>query len=220
MTDTGRAASMQAAAIPRHYIDDSPLPEWGTADDGGRVRIDDDVELPGFFAAWRSQGCKHERQFTGKTINSGGVAVFKRYCVNCGIATTQHLPHRTIANTDIQPIDSVKRDKLIDQYVRSRRAALDNIANEAANRQQPQRRALYADYLSSPEWQRLRSSVMERCGGLCEGCRQGSADDVHHLTYRNIGNEFLFQLVGLCRACHTRWHEENGLTITDSGAAE
>jgi 5-methylcytosine-specific restriction endonuclease McrA len=29
---------------------------------------------------------------------------------------------------------------------------------------------------------------------------------VHHLTYQNAGNEFLWELVAICRECHARYH--------------
>lgn len=219
MTDTAQPARLQAGATPKHYVDEAQMPEWGIADDGRRVRLVPDAELTEQFTLWSAGACQHEKQFTGKTINSVGAAVFKRYCAACGIATTQHLPHRTIANTNIEPIDPAKREKVVDGYARKRREDLNTLANAAANRQQPGRRSDYADYLDSPQWKALRSSVMERCGGLCEGCRKSDADDVHHLTYRNLGREFLFQLVGLCRDCHTRWHEDSGLSTTDTGSA-
>lgn len=39
---------------------------------------------------------------------------------------------------------------------------------------------------------------------LCEGCGKARATQVHHKTYRNLGDEFLFELVALCDACHKR----------------
>ena len=64
----------------------------------------------------------------------------------------------------------------------------------------------YSDYLLSPEWAKRRDAVIERCSGLCEGCGNAPVDHVHHLTYDNIGDEFLWQLVGVCAPCHARAH--------------
>jgi 5-methylcytosine-specific restriction endonuclease McrA len=47
----------------------------------------------------------------------------------------------------------------------------------------------------------------QRAGGICEGCRQESATEVHHLTYEHAGREFLWELVAICRRCHERYHE-------------
>lgn len=60
--------------------------------------------------------------------------------------------------------------------------------------------------MNSSEWKTRRRLVMERAKGLCEGCRQADAAEVHHLSYEHLGNEFLFELVALCRDCHSRVH--------------
>lgn len=62
------------------------------------------------------------------------------------------------------------------------------------------------EYLVSAEWAERRSLVLHRAGGICEGCRSRKASVVHHLNYDHVGNELLFELVALCRACHDRCH--------------
>lgn len=209
MLDTVSNETPQVAGGARHGVDASELPEWGRAGDGAFVRLVADTDLQSDFAAWQSEACSHPQQFTGKSVNAGGVEVFKRYCRTCGIATTQQLPHRTIQGTTVTLIDGAKREKLIDQYINDRREGLEEIVARAADRMQPDRRADYAKYLNSAEWREKRDAVIDRCGGVCEGCRKQSASDVHHLSYRNIHREFLFELVGLCRDCHERWHEQS-----------
>jgi 5-methylcytosine-specific restriction endonuclease McrA len=66
----------------------------------------------------------------------------------------------------------------------------------------------YSEYLNSAEWQLVRAKVMARCRGFCEGCGEARATQVHHLTYAHVGEEFLFELVGLCDACHDRIHPD------------
>lgn len=210
MSDTVSRGALQAASVPRHNIDTYEMPEWGQAEDGSRVQLVKDDELIQDYAEWAADACSHSAQFTGKTINAIGAVVFKRYCKTCGLATTQSLPHRTVENTNIEPIDNLKREKLVDKYARARRHLLDAMANRCADRSQPQRRGSYAEYLNSPAWALLRNKVVERCGDVCEGCRSAPVDDVHHLTYQHIYQEFAFELVGLCRSCHTRWHDTTG----------
>ena len=65
---------------------------------------------------------------------------------------------------------------------------------------------LYNDHLSSEKWRELRSLVIDRAGGVCEGCRKRQIEQVHHKTYAHLGNEFCFELIGLCKDCHTRYH--------------
>lgn len=195
--------------IARHYVDTMAIPDWGTADDGARVRLSGDAELQEEYAAWAAQACDHpaHQQYTGRTVNAGGVDMYRRYCKACGAHTTQNLSYRSVEGTAVRDIDPAKRDAFVGAYIDRRRADLDGIANRAANRAQPQRRRDYTDYLSSSEWKEIRAAVLDRCEGKCEGCRKSAAVDVHHLTYAHIGAEFLFELVGLCRGCHERLHD-------------
>ena len=72
--------------------------------------------------------------------------------------------------------------------------------------QQVERRLEYEAYLCSPEWADRRRLVMERERGNCQGCQSRRAVDVHHRTYAHCTDEFLFELVALCRQCHERLH--------------
>jgi 5-methylcytosine-specific restriction endonuclease McrA len=45
---------------------------------------------------------------------------------------------------------------------------------------------------------------------MCEGCGDEKAQEVHHKTYKNVGDEFLFELVALCNTCHDRYHKIEG----------
>ena len=66
----------------------------------------------------------------------------------------------------------------------------------------------YKEYLKSDKWKQKRSAVMERCGGICEGCLSAKVTEVHHLTYDSVFDELLYHLVGLCHDCHRRTHNK------------
>jgi hypothetical protein len=66
----------------------------------------------------------------------------------------------------------------------------------------------YNAYLKTPRWIAKRTMVLDRAGGLCEGCRRLKATQVHHLTYDHVGNELLFELVAVCDACHRVLHPD------------
>lgn len=66
--------------------------------------------------------------------------------------------------------------------------------------------AAYHAHLRSGKWANTRQKVLERASGICEGCGETRATQVHHLTYKNVGHEFLWELVAICRACHERRH--------------
>lgn len=66
----------------------------------------------------------------------------------------------------------------------------------------------YNAYLKSIQWHSKRELVAKRANHTCEGCGeyQGNNGDVHHLSYNHFKNEFLFELIYLCRQCHERLH--------------
>ena len=64
----------------------------------------------------------------------------------------------------------------------------------------------YPQYLRTDEWQNKRIEVIKRCKNICEECNFEKVDDIHHITYKNVGNEKLYELIGVCRACHAMLH--------------
>lgn len=75
-------------------------------------------------------------------------------------------------------------------------------------------RALYLEFLHSPDWARKRALVIQRAQGRCECCSVNSATEVHHVTYpqKRSGaltmDDFIhqpnWQLRAICRPCHQR----------------
>ena len=63
----------------------------------------------------------------------------------------------------------------------------------------------YPKYLGSAVWQAKRERVLRRDNWTCQECNH-VAQEVHHLTYENIGNEAMADLVSLCHRCHRRLH--------------
>lgn len=74
---------------------------------------------------------------------------------------------------------------------------------------QEDRRRLYEQHVMapSPKWLAIRDRIFSRSGGMCEGCGTRRASQVHHLTYQHLGDEFLWELVAVCRECHERVHD-------------
>ncbi len=70
--------------------------------------------------------------------------------------------------------------------------------------------ARYQAYLASEKWGIIRRRVLDRDKGLCQGCLQDKATEVHHRTYQNLFDEFAFELISLCSACHERLHRQRG----------
>lgn len=100
-----------------------------------------------------------------------------------------------------------KRLNIISGYYERKRKELEQ---EKTDRQiyWEDRKIWYREvYLLSEEWKIKRQKVINRCNNICEGCGEKKVTQVHHITYDHIGNELLFELVGLCDDCHSIAHD-------------
>jgi hypothetical protein len=62
--------------------------------------------------------------------------------------------------------------------------------------------------LKSEDWKNLRAAVLHRDDNKCVRCKKEStANDVHHLQYRNLWDVKPSDLITLCRKCHELAHE-------------
>jgi hypothetical protein len=67
--------------------------------------------------------------------------------------------------------------------------------------------AYLTEYLKSDHWKAVRGRALLRAGGYCAGCRRQMRHlEVHHLTYRNLGQEKESDLMVLCHRCHEKEH--------------
>ena len=72
-------------------------------------------------------------------------------------------------------------------------------------------RKTYRRYLKTKHWQQLRQEVIRRANGRCEKCGyEPWKRGVHHLTYSNVGNEKLDDLIVVCPRCHMELHGITG----------
>jgi len=149
--------------------------------------------------------CKHEESELRDYNTSNGGWQRKPQCLKCGSS----------AGT------SIKRDKDLDvplwdaklksRWVSSRNAKREEIESlliERTSQLKTGGYAEYEDYLLTDEWRKKRALVLKRDGNVCQGCLSAPANEVHHLTYENIFQEFLFELISLCRDCHKMLHNK------------
>ncbi len=80
----------------------------------------------------------------------------------------------------------------------------------------------YAEYLQTPEWDRVRKEHLRASGYRCQLCNAGGVTlNVHHRTYERRGNESQGDLITLCQTCHKKHHgidsesEEDTVDATD-----
>jgi 5-methylcytosine-specific restriction endonuclease McrA len=67
---------------------------------------------------------------------------------------------------------------------------------------------LYDEHIKSIDWLNIRQRILQRDKNLCQACLINDAQEVHHLTYQNLGNEFMFELISVCKPCHDRIHNK------------
>jgi 5-methylcytosine-specific restriction endonuclease McrA len=141
-------------------------------------------------------------------LASNGTKMFKVQCTRCGELIGDWIRHEDIKDKDAKgPIDDGLRDRYLESVSELKHALIEQkrLINRGSFF------SWYDEYLSSDEWMKKREKVLERCNRVCEGCGENIATCVHHLTYKNVGNEFLFELVGLCGACHVRYHSQDDI---------
>lgn len=82
--------------------------------------------------------------------------------------------------------------------------------NPVRNESLSPRQIAHREYIKTPKWLSKREKVMQRANHTCEGCGVylGTQGHVHHKTYDNWKDEFLFELVYLCEGCHRRVHND------------
>lgn len=192
----------------RQYLDETPRPVWADGPDGRPTKIDADTRFDQLFAEWQADACEHPETGIIRWVNGGNQACYNWFCRDCGQKLSTNIPH---ALAEAHGVKSCDLDTLASRertYLARRQDRLDTFKRQAAERAQPENRGEYDDYLRSPRWLAMRSRIFQRAGHRCEGCLDAPAVHVHHLTYAHRGDEFAFELLALCAACHHRLHDQ------------
>lgn len=74
----------------------------------------------------------------------------------------------------------------------------------------------YQQYIQSKEWKQRRLQALERDDNHCRVCNSGLKLDVHHRTYKRLGDELSNDLTTLCEACHDLFTEYGRLARWDA----
>lgn len=155
----------------------------------------------------KEPSCEHGHNDIRKFTCSNGTIQYVKQCLLCGEKVGNPIKKEDAfkargALDFILPFEELLRERMRFDDVASRREAYESA--RAANKMEFVQR--YSEYLSSEKWRRKRNAVINRAGGVCEGCLETDAEVVHHTTYAHWGNELLFELVALCHNCHDRAH--------------
>jgi 5-methylcytosine-specific restriction endonuclease McrA len=159
------------------------------------------------MAVWRDK-CPHARTEVRRRISDSGRVSYWPQCLRCGRFPNGQVAKATLADPDAVP-DADDTIATAYQAEQNRKiAAIDQKHVRLQKRERAERRRWYDGYLNSPAWRAKRRAVMERAGGICEGCLSRPAVHVHHLTYDHVGDELLWELVAVCDHCHARCHPD------------
>jgi hypothetical protein len=139
---------------------------------------------------------EHKLEYV-KKLSITGNYLLRQQCKVCGEAKSTGLKNRLVDNVNSLP------DFIEDLY-----EVVFNFKKEAVNsfRVEPDMEMLneYNNYLNSDKWKLKRKKVLERDNHLCQACLTNKANEVHHLTYQNIYDEPLFELISVCKRCHEK----------------
>jgi hypothetical protein len=169
----------------QHDLAEVPFPYW---DDQWKKDIG---EIEGRY------NCRHEHSRLVRKTIANGTTQFRNQCTRCGDLFGSPLKH------ELAPPGTPQVDLGLEEH---RRCEIRQACIRAIQRHNEWHR-WYDSYLTSDKWLAKRELVFAQSGGVCEGCQERRADQVHHLTYKNVGDELLYQLVAVCKTCHERLHE-------------
>lgn len=150
--------------------------------------------------------CDHpEKVVVRKSIAGGGVQ-YVYQCQRCG-----HRVGSAISKAEAILLNSAQGNKAFLEFDQDLQDAWETRRSSEAEsiRQRYSKDAFlksYSTYLKSSSWMKKRNSALARDKGICQGCLEEKATQVHHLSYRNVGNELLFELVSVCDKCHEIAH--------------
>jgi 5-methylcytosine-specific restriction endonuclease McrA len=164
------------------------------------------ADLDALYRAHQAETqCKHAKNELRRKVASNGAVSFARQCLTCGLQVGSAVKRATLTEQQISALPNWEA-ALKDHFWRSRSALYAQKRKKADADAYREWMRHYNAYLQTPEWKGRRKLVLLRAQGICEGCRSKPATDAHHVTYAHAGEEFLFELVALCPACHERFH--------------
>lgn len=148
--------------------------------------------------------CSHSQSELRERTIKGGSKQYVRQCLKCGSAVSNPIKREAaLSENNGNPLPFFD-----EQLISSWDAAAKESATNITNTDDSEFWAAYEQYLAGPLWAKKREKVFERASGICEGCRDKPANQVHHLSYEHVGDEYLFELVAICDECHGKLHSE------------
>ena len=149
--------------------------------------------------------CEHHRYNLTQRLISTGI----RRALQCQECGTMLSIKMTTEEKEV-PFDKLPwfNETLAKEY-KAELAAWNRVFSDALYQTKKKWREMWFDwyhsYLDSDEWKAKRQHVLERSQNQCERCG-AAASEVHHLSYQQVGQEPLSDLIAICYWCHQREH--------------
>ena len=161
-------------------------------------------------------GGEHELEYRYFIGDSGRISLYAQ-CIQCGhrYGNGSSLKHDLVPNLkekiklkEINKFDTNlinEKSPTYEKYFAYRSQKLE----ENKQVEKAYRKEFYSEYMKSEKWKAIRLKVLKRDDYLCQACLDAPAQDVHHKTYENIGDELMYELISVCRDCHfNRIHKD------------
>jgi 5-methylcytosine-specific restriction endonuclease McrA len=156
----------------------------------------------------KTDTCSHGRQALHRRVKSNGVVVVGWYCHEC--TAWREVPKALVDNINGLPeYDAAEVARKLDERLAIIRARYDK-EKATAKQEQSLRRE---QYYRTQKWMDKRQLVLSRDRYTCQAqlrCQGAPARDIHHVVYRYLGDEPLWDLRAVCRACHDALHDKEG----------
>lgn len=182
----------------REWLDSllSEYPDLSRDDaDGIRGRITDFTEPP---------ECEHHVELR-RLLAADGTTRFVRQCILCGQQSNQ-IAKAKLTDREMAAAPEVVSFAEVESNRSATWAACRSVRmqmlQEVGERIRQANQQEYAQYLLLPHWRNIRAKRMTIANGICEGCGERPATQVHHLTYEHRGHEMLWELRAVCDQCH------------------
>lgn len=145
--------------------------------------------------------------------NQANTIVLKKQCTWCGrLRDNKLIKHDTIPNLKekiaLNEVDKINMALLIthaatyENYAEFRDKKYKHSLQETKN----EWHIKHKNHLNSLKWKQIRLKVLVRDNYFCQACLDAEAVHVHHKTYDNLGDEFMYELMSVCIKCHNRIH--------------
>ena len=147
--------------------------------------------------------CEHTERAVSRKTTKDGRHVYYRQCTRCGDGKVIKKTEALTACGGYAPVSDFNH-QLVADWCNRKLERMRQIQREETDQQNAEWWEAYETYLATDKWKRKRSAVLKRDGFICQACLTRRASQCHHLTYKHVFNEPLFELVAVCEVCHDK----------------